>query len=223
MAMIFRRKKPNEGEAPESPRDEPAPLLDAGVPAVKPFQRPSISEPAVKPVALASKIPSAPPARGDAARRIVEVPAGPRRADRAPSAPSEGKKLLVGRDICLNGHISACERLMVEGNVEAELTDCRTIEIADSGSFKGTAEVDGAEVSGRFEGSITVHERLLIRSTGRVSGTIRYGRIEIEQGGEINGDVKSLSSTTAGAAHPESQAGAEMVISSAVAVNAGEG
>ncbi|MFI4988875.1 MAG: polymer-forming cytoskeletal protein, partial [Alphaproteobacteria bacterium] len=58
--------------------------------------------------------------------------------------------------------------------------------------FKGAAEIEGAEVSGHYEGSLTVRNNLLIHSTGHVSGTIRYGRLQIEQGGEINGDVKSL-------------------------------
>ena len=56
------------------------------------------------------------------------------------------------------------------------------------------AEITGAEISGHYEGSLTVRENLLIRSTGRVSGTVRYGKLHIEDGGEINGDVKSIAS-----------------------------
>ena len=36
-----------------------------------------------------------------------------------------------------------------------------------------------------------MRKRLLIRATGRVSGTIRYGQIEIECGGQISGDVQA--------------------------------
>jgi cytoskeletal protein CcmA (bactofilin family) len=39
-----------------------------------------------------------------------------------------------------------------------------------------------------------VRENLLIRATGRVSGIVRYGKLHIEDGGEINGDVKSIAS-----------------------------
>ena len=52
------------------------------------------------------------------------------------------------------------------------------------------AEIDQAEIAGRFEGTITVRQRLFIRSTGKVVGTIRYGTVEIEAGGEIAGDVQ---------------------------------
>jgi len=130
-------------------------------------------------------------------RKAYDIPPAPSRAAQSPApvtVPTESKKLIVGRDISLKGRISSCDRLVVEGQVEAELHDCHTIEITRTGTFKGAAEIEGAEVSGLYEGSLTVRERLLIRSTGHVSGTIRYGRLEVEQGGEINGDVKSLKS-----------------------------
>ena len=109
---------------------------------------------------------------------------------------NDTKRLTVGRGISLNGKISFCDRLVIDGKVEAELEDCHTVEVTENGTFKGAAEITGAEISGHYEGSLTVRENLLIRSTGRVSGTVRYGKLHIEDGGEINGDVKSISSKT---------------------------
>jgi cytoskeletal protein CcmA (bactofilin family) len=107
-------------------------------------------------------------------------------------AKHELKKLIVGKGISLDGKISSCDRLIVDGKVEAELQDCHTVEITENGNFKGAAEIAGAEISGHYEGSLTVRENLLIRATGRVTGTVRYGKLHIEDGGEINGDVKSI-------------------------------
>src|SRR5579862_6411097 len=89
---------------------------------------------------------------------------------RARSGGGEHKKLIVGPEISLNGHISSCDRLVVEGTVEAELTDCNIIEIAETGVFNGTAEIEGAEISGHYEGSLTVRGHLLIRGSGSVTG-----------------------------------------------------
>jgi cytoskeletal protein CcmA (bactofilin family) len=105
------------------------------------------------------------------------------------------KKLIVGQGISLDGKISSCDRLIVDGKVEAELQDCHTVEITENGTFKGAAEIANAEISGHYDGSLTVRENLLIRATGRVTGTVRYGKLHIEDGGEINGDVKSINST----------------------------
>jgi cytoskeletal protein CcmA (bactofilin family) len=120
----------------------------------------------------------------------------PRNNSGTANEEADNKRLMVGKGISLNGKISSCDRLIIEGNVEAELEDCHTIEVAESGTFKGTAEIAGAEISGRYEGSLTVRETLLIRASGHVSGTVRYGRLQIEDGGEINGDFKSAASAT---------------------------
>ncbi len=101
------------------------------------------------------------------------------------------RRLSVGREITLSGEINSCDKLFIEGSVEANLTNCRDVDIAEGGLFKGSASIEDAEVRGRFEGNLVVRKRLLIKATGRVSGTIRYGQIEIECGGQISGDIQA--------------------------------
>jgi cytoskeletal protein CcmA (bactofilin family) len=98
-----------------------------------------------------------------------------------------GHTLVVGRDIRLTGEIRACERLVVEGSVEAELTGIRTLEIAESGHFRGSAAVSECLVSGTFDGDLTVSGLLAVRASGRVGGAVRYAEIEVERGGRITG------------------------------------
>lgn len=114
-----------------------------------------------------------------------------------PSQPGDNAvcKLIVGPDIKLKGaEITDCDTLVVEGRVEASM-DSRVIQIAEKGVFVGKAGIDVAEIRGRFEGELTAHSQLVIHSTGRVSGTIRYGKIAIEEGGELSGDVAAIGST----------------------------
>jgi len=103
--------------------------------------------------------------------------------------------LIVGRDITLSGEISACDRLVVEGQVEASLPSARIIEVAPTGFFKGSADVEEADISGRYEGELIARDRLIVRAGGRIRGTIRYGRIVIESGGQISGDMQTLEGT----------------------------
>ncbi|MBO0332973.1 polymer-forming cytoskeletal protein [Sneathiella sp. CAU 1612] len=103
----------------------------------------------------------------------------------------EGSKLHVGADIHLKGEITACDRLIVEGKVEASMTS-KEIEISESGTFSGTVDIDTADISGKFDGTMKARKRLVIRKTGCVSGTISYGEIEIEPGGEIGGTMKKI-------------------------------
>jgi cytoskeletal protein CcmA (bactofilin family) len=50
-----------------------------------------------------------------------------------------------------------------------------------------------AEISGSFEGALVARELLMVRAQGRVTGSVRYGRLEVERGGQINGDVQVYS------------------------------
>jgi cytoskeletal protein CcmA (bactofilin family) len=133
-------------------------------------------------------------------RRVVDIPAA-QPAMRRGAAPSEtsvrynandGRRLTVGRDITLAGQISKCDFLFVEGTVEGMRYDGQSLEVADGGSFNGSVEVEVAEIAGVFDGVMSVRNRLTIRPTGRVTGTIRYGELEITAGGQINGELQTI-------------------------------
>jgi cytoskeletal protein CcmA (bactofilin family) len=114
-----------------------------------------------------------------------------------PAEEPKGSRLIVGPDIKLKGaEITDCDTLIVEGRVEASM-DSRVIQIAERGSYIGKVSIDIAELRGRFEGELTARKQLIIHSTGNVSGKIRYGKIVIEEGGEIAGDVAMLTSSSA--------------------------
>ncbi len=103
---------------------------------------------------------------------------------------NQHRKLTVGPGIRLKGEVTDCDTLVVEGHVEISAKS-RLIEVAETGTVIGDIEVTTADVSGRFDGNLNVNERLTIRSTGRVSGKIRYNTIEIESGGRISGNVET--------------------------------
>jgi len=116
------------------------------------------------------------------------LPANPVAATATP-APG-GSKLTVGPNIKLKGvEITDCDTLVVEGLVEATM-DSRVIEISERGAFKGSAEIDMAEIHGQFDGDLTVRQKLTIYATGKVTGKIRYGKVVIEEGGQLTGDIQ---------------------------------
>ena len=118
-----------------------------------------------------------------------EVSAAPATTD-SPVAEQGGSKLTVGPNIKLKGvEITDCDTLVVEGTVEATM-DSRVIHIAQQGAFHGSAEIDIAEIHGEFTGALTVRQKLVIHSTGKVSGKIRYGKLVVEEGGQLAGEVE---------------------------------
>ena len=120
--------------------------------------------------------------------------AAPAAASTAPTPTVEqvGSKLSVGVNIRLKGvEISNCDALIIEGQVEATVHS-KSMQIDKPGTLTGNAIIDVAEIHGEFSGELTARTRLVVHGTGRVSGTIRYGKLIVAEGGELTGDVKRL-------------------------------
>lgn len=194
--------------APASaPAAQPAPQQP--VATATPRQNPVPTANSFRPSAASS--PAAPLSADLTRNRLPEAkqPAVSAPATFAPPLPISSDKsksvkrvLTVGNDILLKGEIATCDRLVIEGKVDATLNDVHTVEIAECGSFKGSAQIEDAEISGLFEGDLTVRGRLVIYATGKVRGKISYGEIEIERGGELTGEIKMAGATAAATTSP---------------------
>ena len=137
----------------------------------------------------AANAPSATPAIVPAAAKAQPAPAP---ESTAPKGEEGGSKLIVGPNIKLKGvEIDDCDTLVVEGRVEATMVS-RSIQIAESGAFNGKVDVDVAEIRGSFQGEMTARKKLVIHASGRVNGKIRYGKMLVQEGGEMSGDVGAL-------------------------------
>lgn len=153
-----------------------------------------VAKPPLKPFSKRgthSPVPSKPSSTGYRAeipqRRVIDNIPQPGRQNR----PSEhdGRKLIVGKEIQLSGEISSCDHLVVEGRVEANLTGAGTIEVTQEGHFKGKADVQTADITGQFEGELTVRKQLTLRAGGALSGDIRCADLIVESGGRIDGTM----------------------------------
>ena len=129
-------------------------------------------------------------------RRMPEV------SRRSSAGSADGRKLIVGDGLSLSGEITSCDILVVAGKVEAKLTDGKLLEINETGQFRGSVEIENADIAGRYDGQLVVHGRLTVRSTGRISGMVKYGELEVSAGGQIIGEMQ-----VAGGGTGASQAG----------------
>jgi len=191
--MFNRSSDPRQTATPglkPAPYDSPIPSNRAALgatgraapPAVAPAPKPA--PPAPREVAPAPEKPTAP---------------APREAGPAVSTPGSeiptlesGSRLFIGVNIKLKGvEISDCDALVIQGLVDAKVQS-KVMQIDKPGTLSGTALIDVAEIHGEFSGELTARTRLVVHGTGRVSGTIRYGKLIVAEGGELNGDVKGI-------------------------------
>lgn len=186
-SSLFRRRKPRgEGETPPPPFTDKAfnsnPYRDEaprGLPDPRLAKQPVIQVPTRR-ATDHTPTPSS-----------TYVPPGSVSNTAIAARPDEAR-LTVGRNIRLKGEISACDVLVVEGEVEASVK-CRLLEVAKGGVFRGQADVETAEIHGHVDGQLSTSKILKVMGGGRVEGRIRYATIEVASGGQLGGDIGMLS------------------------------
>ena len=167
-------------------RDPPNALREAAA-------APSPHHPTHPPTTAVPRPAGAPAATSAPAAMPAAAPANEATVARAEDPG--GSKLIVGPNIKLKGvEIDDCDTLVVEGRVEATMVS-RAIQIAENGAFIGKVDVDVAEIRGDFKGEMTARKKLVIHASGRVSGKIRYGKMLVQEGGEMSGDIGALAAS----------------------------
>jgi cytoskeletal protein CcmA (bactofilin family) len=175
------------------------PNLDAcpaAVPPVQPLDS-GLGVPPFRPAPLKDAQNMSRPPFSSAPAAPATTPASPARpgvtmSRPASRDPSDRRTLVVGRGISVQGVVQDAERLVVEGTVEATMIHATELSIAPGGVFKGEVEVEDAEIAGTIDGTLTVRGSLIVRNSGKVLGTARCRRLQVEDGGQITGRMEMI-------------------------------
>ena len=186
---------PASGAVPATPMSASAPLVAS--PQATPSFRPAPPQAAMVAASRAAMPAPVSNVSNEAARPTAATPL---------NRPSAKRVLTVGPDIQMKGEITSCDRVVIEGMVDATMRDVHTVELAETGALKGTAEVEDAEISGSFEGDLVVRGKITIYASGRVRGNVTYGEIEIQRGGQISGNIRNAADAKAGVGNPQKRA-----------------
>lgn len=163
--------------------------------------------------------PTSPPAP----RPGTAIPPGPGAAqvNGAPGAVTakeapEKRTLVVGRGISVQGTVQDAERLVVEGTVEASMIHAAELHVAPGGMFRGEVQVQDAEVAGTIDGTLTASGNLIIRASGRLLGTAKCRRLQVEDGGQVTGRLEMLPDQATQVAAPADPFRAAPLLSEAI-------
>jgi cytoskeletal protein CcmA (bactofilin family) len=190
-SMFFRDKA--RQEIPEPTSSDAAPVPEPAPIPASPIIENAIAESAIPPSA-----PAEAPLR--VVSIAVPVPAAvlpepvylaPVTAALPAPEPKKRKTMLIAEGITIQGgDILGCAHLAIEGEAYSTVDRCDKLEILENGIFKGSASVVEAVISGYCTGTLVVQETLRITRTGHVVGSIQYGRLQVEDGGRIEGEMK---------------------------------
>ena len=111
--------------------------------------------------------------------------------DKRMSEGSKDKSIFIGAGVVFKGSINAPNQAIISGTVEGDLV-AKDVLIGAAGVVTGTTEADFIDVKGELNQSITSKSVLIVRNTGKVTGDVTYGEIEIERGGKVKGSMKQV-------------------------------
>jgi len=114
----------------------------------------------------------------------------PRRrlTDHLPASPT-----LIGMGSTLTGNLVCKGDLVVSGTVNGNVQAEGSLTLADSGYWQGDITVATAIIAGEILGNLVITDRLEIRKSARIRGTIRAKTIAIATGAVIDGDMSITS------------------------------
>ena len=104
---------------------------------------------------------------------------------------SKQNSVFIGEGVSFQGSISAPDEAVIEGQFDGDLTVGNLL-IGQTGRVTGTIKADRVDVKGELNKDISTRQLLIVRSTGKVNGTLEYGEIEIERGGQVRGNMTQV-------------------------------
>lgn len=96
-----------------------------------------------------------------------------------------GKTNRIVEGTNLKGDINSPADFRLDGHLEGNFNSKGKLVIGPSGSIKGNIDCVNADIEGVFEGNIKVSELLNIKSTAKITGDVKVGKLAVEPGAEF--------------------------------------
>src|SRR5256885_9056081 len=108
----------------------------------------------------------------------------------ASSAQNGGNNIvsLGPRDV-LQGRLEIQGDLKIGGNVEGDLKATGDVTIDSGATIQASIEGANVQVRGHVTGNVTAQRRLTLGGSGRLNGDVKVGRLTVEDGATLNGNV----------------------------------
>jgi cytoskeletal protein CcmA (bactofilin family) len=96
---------------------------------------------------------------------------------------------VIGRGTVIEGTIRVAGRVQVDGQIDGTLLAEGHVSVGPSGSILGEIVAHELAVGGRVEGKVSVRENLHVAPEGVCRGEVRYGSLQVDRGGVLDGST----------------------------------
>lgn len=96
---------------------------------------------------------------------------------------------VIGQGTVIEGTIRVAGRVQVDGQIDGSLFAEGHVSVGPTGSILGEVVAAELAVGGRVEGKVNVRDNLHIAPGGTARGEVRYGSLQVDRGGVIDGST----------------------------------
>jgi cytoskeletal protein CcmA (bactofilin family) len=103
---------------------------------------------------------------------------------------SSGARAVIGASIHVDGKLRGEEDLLIEGKVKGTVElKKNSVTIGSSGEVQADVYAHTIYVDGRLNGNLVASERIVIRKSAEIRGSITSPRVSLEDGARFNGTI----------------------------------
>ncbi len=105
--------------------------------------------------------------------------------------PHDGVISIIGAGMRVVGNCVTEGTLRVEGVLEGTVQAGKAVVVGKDGMVLGDITTQDAIIGGKVTGSVIAESRLELQATCVVDGEIRARRIKLDEGGQVNGEIRT--------------------------------
>jgi cytoskeletal protein CcmA (bactofilin family) len=108
---------------------------------------------------------------------------------RSKAAANSSEPTVIGKGTVIEGTVRVKGRVQLDGQIEGSLIAEGHVSVGPTGSVMGEVIATELAVGGRVEGKVNVRDHLHIAPGGLARGEVRYGSLQVDRGGLIDGST----------------------------------
>lgn len=107
------------------------------------------------------------------------------------TTPRDGVISIIGPGMSVDGDCTTDGTLRVEGHIKGTVRAGKAVVVSKDGVVEGDILTQDAIIGGKVTGTVSAESRLELQATCQIQGEIRARRIKLDEGGQVNGNVRT--------------------------------
>ncbi len=113
------------------------------------------------------------------------------KANPGPGPAHDGVISIIGNGMKVVGNCETEGTLRIEGELEGTVRAGKAVVVGKDGVVQGDIYTQDAIIGGKVTGTVVAESRLELQATCVIDGEIQARRIKLDEGGKVNGEIRT--------------------------------